>query len=413
MKPLSVLKLFFLTAVAFAQDEPSVEEKCRQIANLETIYPDLRVSFTDNHPRVVAFRQEIERLRIELRDEFPLEDPCSSPNTIGTTPGGEWLGATAIAIAAPTAVSAEAQPRDARIAAAVAAVSEDELRRSMTTLVSFGTRFAGAPRNAAGERHGVDAARDWIATQFSSFSPRLDVFYDVHPIRRGRLLYNVVAELPGTRFPERRILIVAHYDSMSSESWSDPRTPAPGASDNATGTACILEVARILSGYEFDKTVVFIAFSGEELGLLGSTAYVATLPPTERGIEAVLDNDIVGNVFADDGTRVADRIRIFGTRDADSPARALAHRVVDATARYVPGFAADVIPAVDRSGRGSDHISFQWAGYAAVRLVAVVEMLKNQHNDRDTLEHVSIPYLAQATRVNVAAIAMLATAAAD
>ncbi len=332
----------------------------------------------------------------------------------GRTPGGALVSAAAISIAALTAaVSVEAQPRDARIAAAVAAVSEDELRRSMATLVSFGTRFAGAPRNTADERHGVDAARDWIATQFSSFSPRLDVFYDIHPIRRGRILYNVVAELPGTRFPARRILIVAHYDSASLESWTDPRAPAPGASDNATGTACILEVARILSGYEFDKTIVFIAFSGEEHGLLGSTAYVAALPPAERGIEAVLNNDIVGNEFSDNGTRVADRIRVFATSEAGSPARTLAHRVVDATARHVPGFAADVIPAVDRRGRGSDHISFLWAGYAAVRLVAVVEMLKNQHNDRDTLEHVSIPYLAQATRVNVAAIAMLATVAPD
>ena len=333
---------------------------------------------------------------------------------LGTTRCGALLSAAAISIAAlAAAVSAEAQTRDARIAAAVAAVSEDELRRSMTTLVSFGTRFAGVPRNAAGERHGVDAARDWIATQFSSFSPRLDVFYDVHPNRGERALYNVVAELPGTRFPDRRILIVAHYDSMSFNSWSDPRAPAPGASDNATGIACILEVARILSGYEFDKTIVFIAFSGEEGGLRGSRAYVATLPTAERGIEAVLNNDIVGNELADDGTRVADRIRIFATRKADSPARALAHSVVDATARHVPGFAADVIPADDRSGRGGDHMSFLRAGYAAVRLVAVVEMLKHQHNDRDTLEHVSIPYLAQATRVNVAAIAMLATAAAD
>jgi hypothetical protein len=332
---------------------------------------------------------------------------------LGTRTGSR-LGVAVISIAAlAAAASAEAQPRDARVAAAVAAVSENELRRSMTTLVSFGTRFAGVPRNTPGERHGVDAARDWIAAQFSSFSPRLEVFYDIHPYRRGRVFYNVVAELPGTRFPERRILVVAHYDSMSSESWGDPRAPAPGASDNATGTACIVEVARILSDYEFDKTIVFIAFSGEEHGLLGSTAYIAKLPPAERGIDAVLNNDIVGNEFADDGTRIADRIRIFATRDADSPARALAERVVDATARHVPGFTADVIPADDRRGRGSDHISFLWAGYPAVRLVGVVEKLRNQHNDRDTLEHVSIPYLAQAVRVNVAAVATLATAEAD
>src|SRR5262245_36158028 len=123
---------------------------------------------------------------------------------LGTTPGRALLGAAAISIAAMTAaVSVEAQPGDARIAAAVTAVSEDELRRSMTTLVAFGTRFADVPRNATGDRHGVDAARDWIASQFSSFSPRLDVFYDVHsldgiyPNRGERNLYNVVAELPG------------------------------------------------------------------------------------------------------------------------------------------------------------------------------------------------------------------------
>jgi hypothetical protein len=321
-----------------------------------------------------------------------------------------FVQACAFATACAAPVHARADEADPRIAAAVAEVSEKRLHAHVARLVGFHTRYAGSSQTDP--ERGIGAAAAYIRAELSRDGGRLRVYYDAHPDPRLRnTLFNVVAELPGTSEPERRILVTAHYDSMAWGSSGDPNVAAPGASDNATGTACMLEVARILSGYELDKTVVFVAFSAEEGGLRGSSAYVRALGPWERGIDAVLNNDIVGNDRDDGGTRVADRVRVFAPGKG-SPHRAIAQRIASAAALYVPGFAVDVIDNVDRNGRRSDQVPFQAAGFGAVRIVSAVEMLERQHNSGDTIDTVSFPYLAQVTRLNVAAAASLALAAA-
>jgi hypothetical protein len=292
------------------------------------------------------------------------------------------------------------------VAAAVDAVSESNIAETMRELESFGTRNTNS--------EGALKAARWIQDRMASYSPRLKARSDKWRIRqKGGIvrdidLVNVVAVLPGRAHPDRQVVVAGHYDSMSLASDS----MAPGVSDNASGVAAVMELARVMSRYEFDKTLVFIAFSGEEQGLVGSSLHSARAKEARDHIEAVLNNDIIGNDRSGNGVVASHAVRLFSGDPMDSPSRSLARFIHSAAARYVPSMRVDLVFREDRFSRGGDHTPFHADGYAAVRFTTAAENLHLQHTAGDTMEHASPAYAARVARVNAAAMASLGLAPA-
>ncbi|HTM12808.1 MAG TPA: M20/M25/M40 family metallo-hydrolase [Bryobacteraceae bacterium] len=322
---------------------------------------------------------------------------------------------------------------DPAIQQIVAEISPDRIAATVKTLAGFETRGNYSDPNQ--KTRGIGAARRWIFAQLHGYNQRLEVSYDVE--KKGATdIASVVAVLPGTVQPEKRIIVAAHYDSINLRATGDKaaEAPAPGADDDASGTAVVLELARVLSRYHFRKTIVFIAFAGEELGFVGSSRYASRAKASHEQIEAVFNNDIVGSDVvgeasthtgialndiggADDDTggsgETGNRLRIYSPDPADSPSRRLARYIQDAAQRYVPILQIELILRSDRYTRGGDQIPFQRSGFAAVRLTSASENLISQHTMGDTPDRVSSSFTANVARVNGAAIAGLAAAAPE
>lgn len=335
---------------------------------------------------------------------------------------------TLVLIAA--ALPAQTAFPDPAIKKMVAEISSDRIGASVKTLAGFETRGNYSDPNQ--KTRGIGAARRWIFAQFHGYSSRLEVTYDIE--KKGATeITSVVAVLPGTAEPEKRIIVGAHYDSINLRAKGDKaaEAPAPGADDDASGTAVVLELARVMSQYHFRKTIVFIAFAGEELGYVGSTRYASRAKANHEQIEAVFNNDIVGSDVtgeastgtgialndiggADDDTggsgETGNRLRVYSPEPADSPSRRLAHYIKDAAQRYVPTLQIELILRSDRYTRGGDQIPFQQNGFTAVRLTSASENLISQHTTADTPDRVSPTFTANVARVNGAAIAGLAGA---
>ena len=312
---------------------------------------------------------------------------------------------------------------------AVSQVSEERIAAILKKLESFGTRNIMSSDDDP--IHGVGAARAWLFQQFQSFSPRLQVSYDKYRLKKidgknSRVphdvdLYNIVAVLPGKGNADQRILITAHYDTLVTLSETganasggeetvpnpDFNTQSPGVDDDGSGVACVLELARILSQFEFEKTLVFVTFAGEEEGLLGSTLYSAKAKADRAHIEAVLNNDIIGSAVAGDGAEENTQVRVFSEDPPDSPSRTLARYVREVAQGYVPSMTVDSIFRADRFGRSGDHTPFALEGFAAVRLTSASEDFSHQHTATDTFEHTSVSYIARVTRINTAVAASL------
>ena len=345
-----------------------------------------------------------------------------------------------ICLALPAIAAAQGAPRpdaDPRIEKLVAAVSEERLRELATTLVSFGTRNTLSDQTSS--TRGIGAARNWILEEMRRSSEKLRVTFDAHVIPpQGRItrqvdLRNVMAILPG-RSP-RRIYVSGHYDSLNigGQNQSNATAPganaagdrqtrpdfdhnveAPGANDDGSGTVLTMELARVFaeSGIEFDATLVFICWAGEEQGLVGSRAHTMDLAAQKIPVEAVFNNDIVGNSRGGNGIVDAESVRVYAIGPEDSPARALARHIVKAAGVYVPSHRVRPMAREDRFGRGSDQSSFTGQGYPAVVFREANENFSKQHGADDTLDGVDFGYLAQNTRVNVAGMAALALAPA-
>jgi Zn-dependent M28 family amino/carboxypeptidase len=189
---------------------------------------------------------------------------------------------------------------------------------------------------------------------------------------------------------------------------------APGANDDGSGTVLTMELARVFadSGLEFDATLVFICWAGEEQGLIGSAAHAQRIAAEKVIVEAMISNDIVGNSRGGTGVVDAASVRVYAVGPEDSPARALARYIVAAGATYVPSHRVRPMAREDRFGRGSDQSSFTQQGYPAVVFREANENFDRQHSARDTLDGVDFAYLAQNARVNAAAMASLALAPA-
>ncbi len=352
----------------------------------------------------------------------------ASPN-----PGGEgpltMRGAILFALAIPVAF-AQYKALNPQVVKITTQVSEDRITANLKKLESFGTRFLFSSQDHP--TRGIGAARRWILAELKSYSPRLEIHDDVYRLKKGTAprvtsdvdLHNIVAILPGTTHPEQRVMITAHYDTIAlagatgantggentTPAQANPDADAPGVTDDGSGVACVMELARILSQYEFEKTLVFVTFAGEEEGLLGSSLYAAQSKKEAWKIEALLNNDIIGSAESGSGRAENRRVTVFSEDPLDSPPRTVARYVREIGERYVPSLRTDLVFRQDRVGRGGDHTPFALEGFGAVRLSSPQEDYAHQHTAADTFEFTSVPYIAQVTRLNIAVAASLASA---
>ena len=336
--------------------------------------------------------------------------------------------------------------RNRAISNIVREIDARNIEATIRKLVSFGTRNTLSEQNDP--KRGIGAARDWLYAEFLKVAEasqgRMTVEKQSYEQQKAArvpqptILTNVVATLKGSQ-PEAtdRIYVVSgHYDSMCS-SPTDAKCDAPGANDDASGTAAVLEMARVMAKYEFDATIVFMAVAGEEQGLLGSTHFAEEAKKKNWNVDAMFTNDIVGNTLGGNGVRDRGNVRVFSegvpsneteaeanTRrsvggENDSASRQLARFIKEIGDSFVPQFKVMLMYRRDRYGRGGDHIPFLERGYPAVRFTEVNEEFRHQHQNvriengvqfGDLPEFVDFAYIANVARVNAASLAALAWA---
>jgi hypothetical protein len=349
------------------------------------------------------------------------------------------LLATAL-VAWPSAVGAQSSPTpdaDPRVQSLVASISEERLQQLDTKLAAFGTRQTLSDPTSA--TRGIGGARQWIYDELKRSSPRLQVSFDTYRLPpQGRVTHevevrNVMAVLPGKT--RRRVYVSGHYDSLNLgpgvqmsaatrpaggpvvpdpqlQPGFDYNAEAPGANDDGSGTVLTMELGRVLanSGIEFDATLVFICWAGEEQGSFGARAHAQGLKAEKVVVEAMFNNDIVGNTRGGNGVVDAESVRVYAVGPEDSMSRSLARYVERAAAIYVPSHRIRLMAREDRFGRGSDHSGFTQAGYPAIVFREANENLARQHSADDTVDGVDFKYLAQNARVNAASAASVALA---
>jgi hypothetical protein len=364
-----------------------------------------------------------------------------------------FFGLIAFSLTLLPAAFGQSDPRtspNSEIQKMIEEVSAERIEGYVRKLVSFGTRNTLSAQDDP--ERGIGAARDWIFSEFERISAacggclaveKQSFTQPANPPPRGRIpeatvITNVVATLKGTTDPDRIYVVSGHYDSMCSSS-TDGTCDAPGANDDASGTAAVIELARVMSKRKYDATIIFMTVAGEEQGLLGATHFAERAKQKEMNIEAMFTNDIVGGVTTNKDSGHRNRVRVFAEgvpsneteREAavrrsvggenDSAARQLARYVKEQSDRYLTDFSAWVIYRRDRYGRGGDHIPFLERGYAAVRFTEPDEDYTHQHQNvrtengkfyGDTPQYVDFGYVANATRVNLIALASLANAPA-
>jgi hypothetical protein len=349
--------------------------------------------------------------------------------------------------AAVSAASPDVKRRQADVERIVAAVSPQRIEATIRKLVSFQTRHTMS--DTVSDTVGIGAARRWIKSELErcGAGTRLQVAFDSHiapvsaRISRPTEIVNVVATLPGAQDAarERMYVVSGHYDSRNTDIM-DATGAAPGANDDASGTAAVMELACVMARHQFDATLVFMAVAAEEQGLLGAAHWAEQARQKNLNIAGMFTNDIIGSSRADDGRVDASQVRLFAeslpaTREMnevnralvatggenDSISRQLARHVKEQGERYVPKFKVNVIQRRDRYLRGGDHMPFLERGYAALRFSEPNEDFSHQHQNLrtengkvygDLIEFDDFNYIAKVARVNAAALATLALAPA-
>ena len=326
------------------------------------------------------------------------------------------------ALAQAIAASTLGLERDTRIVAAMREISPARLRAMDSVLVAFGTRHTLSDTLSA--TRGVGAARRWIHAQLLAASRDcgdcLRVEYDTgsavvtrHPERPTTHLVNVVAWLPG-RDTSRVIVIGGHFDScICSINSMDAESDAPGADDDGSGTVAVMELARVVGEHfprGLEASVAFVLYTGEELGLMGSTQFAERLKREGKEVTAAFTDDIIGNVVAEDGRVDSTSVRVFAVDSLALGGSELARYVWGVGTLYQPEF--EVIPVfrLDRLGRAGDHAPFHRQGIPALRFSERLENYRRQHLPTDALEDVNFGYVAQVARLNLATVVALASA---
>ena len=344
----------------------------------------------------------------------------------------------------------EKLPADPRIAAALTQVSAQRIQANIEKLVSFQTRLTLSAQDPESIKagHGIGAAREWIKSEFERYSQecggclavKTDSFTEspADRIPQPTVITNVYAVLKGTdpESAKRIVLVTGHYDSRNSDTF-DASGVAPGANDDASGTAVSLECAGVLSKLKFPVTIIFLTVAGEEQGLNGSHHFAKMAKDQNWDIEAALNNDIVGGnrnpqqdpsvvrVFSE-GVPVAATeaelrlIRNLGG-ESDSASRQVARYIAEIGRTYDTGVKPLLVFRLDRYLRGGDHSSFNQQGYPAVRFTEFREDYNHQHQNvrtengieyGDSLKFVNFDYVANVARLNAATLASLASAPA-
>jgi acetylornithine deacetylase/succinyl-diaminopimelate desuccinylase-like protein len=343
----------------------------------------------------------------------------------------------AILMCVSLVAAAPAPSTDAKLKAIIAPVSQTQLRNTIEKLVSFGTRHTLSSQTDP--KRGIGAALNWTKGQFESFglpTVRPCETFTGSRIPNPTAVCDMVAIQRGTERPNDVVIITGHIDSRVTDVMNFT-SDAPGANDDGSGTAAVIEAARVLSKHKFPGTIVYAALSGEEQGLYG--AKVLANYAKAQGWNVVTDNnnDIIGGTCGSD--RVCDsthaRVLSEGPRsqgqeelakathalggENDAPSRNISRFLDSLADRLKIGIDLRQIWRTDRFGRGGDHIPFLELGYPAARLNVAIENYNWQHQDLrtengikygDTIDHVDFPYLAKMTKLNVAALAAIASA---
>lgn len=365
-----------------------------------------------------------------------------------------WAAATLVAFglncAAQSGKLGPAMAADPKIAAALQQISAQRIQANIDKLVSFGTRLTLSAEDPASiaAGHGIGAAREWIKSEFERYSKdcggclevKMDSFTEgpADRIPKPTEITNVYAVLKGSDLEnaKRIVLVTGHYDSRNSDTF-DVSGDAPGANDDASGTAVSMECARVLSKMKFPGTIIFLTVAGEEQGLNGSRHFAKMAKEQGWDLEAVLNNDIVGGdksaeqdhgvvrVFSE-GVPIAAteqdvrRIRGLGG-ESDSGSRELARYIADVGRAYDAGVKPMLVFRLDRYLRGGDHYSFNQQGFSAVRLTDFREDFHHQHQNvrmengiqyGDLPKFVDYDYVEHVARLNAATLASMAAAPA-
>ena len=330
-------------------------------------------------------------------------------------------------------------PPEAIVAEYARGVDAARMKRDVETLVGFGTRHTLSSQTDP--KRGIGAALDWTEREFKSFG--LSTVRPCDTVTGRRVptptrVCDMVAIQRGTERPNDVVIITGHIDSRVSDVM-DFTKDAPGANDDGSGTAAVIEAARVLSKGKFPGTIVYAALSGEEQGLLGGKILADYAKAQGWNVIANLNNDIIGNSCGSDKVCNDKQVRVFseGPRwqghealaaqirskggENDSPSRNISRFLDTLAERMGPDLNLDVMQIWrnDRFGRGGDHTEFLNAGFPAVRFSVAVEDYEHQHQDLriengikygDTVDEMDFPYLARVTKLNVAALAWLASA---
>ena len=337
--------------------------------------------------------------------------------------------------------------QDPLISGMVDEVSSQNIETIVRKLVSFETRHTLS--DTTSKKTGIGAARNWIKAEMERYAKesggRMKVEFDTftQPADGRRVIQpaemkNVLAILPGTDPADDRVFIVSgHYDSRASDVM-DAKIKAPGANDDASGTAATMEIARIMGKQKFNATLIFVAMVGEEQGLYGATNLAKKAKELKWNVTGMITNDIVGNTYGmETGLKDNRSVRVFSEGVAadetpqaaaarastgsenDGAARQFARYLKEVGERYVDQLDVKLIYRRDRYLRGGDHTPFSREGFAAIRVTEMNENFERQHQTLrtengidygDTPEFVDYEYTQKVARLNLAALANLALA---
>ena len=348
----------------------------------------------------------------------------------------------ALSLFLPTSVVAN----EALIHDIVADVSAERIAADVQTLVNFGTRHTLSETQS--ETRGIGAARRWIEAEFNRISADCggclevftvsDVISGADRVPDPTEILDVIAILRGTDDPNRIVMMSGDIDSRVSDPMNS-ESESPGANDNASGMAGVIEAARVLSQHRFPGSIAFVGLSGEEQGLFGGAILAEYAIANDWNLDVVLNNDMIGNITGVNGVTNNTTARAFseGTRyveteqeatqrrfqggEVDSPSRNIARYVDRMADLYIPNLDVMMVYRLDRFGRGGHHRPFNEAGFPAVRIMETNENYTQQHQDirvedgiayGDVIEHVDFDYAAKLTSLNAVTLASLALAPA-
>lgn len=374
--------------------------------------------------------------------------PSTRRAFLATTAATAAVSGVSVIRASPVAAATDggsrptAQAPSAELRALLREIDPDRIEADVRRLVGFGTRHTLSSQDDP--ERGIGAARDWIHAELTKHAAasggRMSVelqSYVQEPAPRiptATRITNVLATLRGDVASNRVYVVSGHYDSRATDVM-DATSDAPGADDDASGVAVVLELARLMATRRTAATVVFAAVAGEEQGLFGATHLAEQLKAAGKDVQAMFTNDIIGSSTADDGTRDPYSVRLFAegvpsseteeeakTRrsvggENDSPSRQLARFVRDVADKDTTGMGVRVIYRRDRYLRGGDHIPFLERGFPAARFTEPAEDFAHQHQDvrledgkkyGDLPEFCDFDYVARVARVNAAALWSLA-----